>query len=225
MKCLPICLFLTLAACSAGTSDPATTTPSPAAPPAKAPPPPVEEVARLPLKKPAPSPERVMAAQPRPKKSPQEEEPAELHLPAFTFRTMDHKEAKVELNGEPMSTTHCLWSISRNLQGDPKLTYDGAWPPVGGRFIATTRHPDDPDSKADLYVVDKPDVLLKMGVVRAGECVLVVRGILNKVTIQAALRLWVRDYRFTDFAPLDNPEGDTASRFLRTLWFERTDDR
>jgi hypothetical protein len=223
MKCFPLLVFLTLAACS---PEPATTPPSPAPAPelVKAPLPPVDEVAGLPRKKPAPSPERGMAARPQPKPA-KDEEPTEIHLPAFTFRTMDHKEAKVELNGEPMSTTPCLWSISRNLKGDEKITLDGQWPPTGGRFIATTKSPDDPDSKADLWVIDKPELLEKLGVGRAGECVLVVRGMIRKIEFSAALRLRVYNYRFTDFTPLDNPEGDTASKFLRTLWFERIDDR
>jgi len=207
MTRLSCALLLVLAACS---SEPAATESTPT-------PPPVNEIARLPMKKSAPL---VFPAAPK-----KDEEPAEIHLPAFTFRTMDHKEAKVELNGEPQSTTPCLWSISMKTQGDPTLSIPGDWPPAGARFIATTRHPDDPDSKADVWVIDKPEPLQKLGVVRAGECVLLYRGTLAKITVQGALRLRVADYRFTDFAPLDNPEGDNASKFLRTLWFERMDDR
>ncbi len=221
MTRLSIALLLLLAACSpepAPVTAPKTAKPTPA---------PVDEVAQLPMRKSAAAPQPAPAPAPQPKKQAkdQDEAPAEIYLPAFTFRTMDHKEAKVELNGEPLSTTPCLWSISLKTKGDPGINLGPDWPPVGARFIATTKHPDDPESKADLYVIDKAEMLEKLGVGRAGECVLAYKGLIGKVAVQGALRLRVYNYRFTDFAPLDNPEGDNASRFLRTLWFERIDDR
>jgi len=54
--------------------------------------------------------------------------------------------------------------------------------------------------------------------------VLAVRGLLAQVPVQGSLLLYVREYRFTDYVPLVNPEGDDASRFHRTLWFERMPD-
>lgn len=209
---LALSLVEGLAACS---SEPTATTTSSSTPT----PPPVEEIARLPMKKPTP-----VHVPPKPAPPPQDDEPAAIHLPAFTFRTMDHKEAKVELGGQPQSTTPCLWSISSKPLGGETFNLEG-WPPAGARFIATTKLPDDPDSKADLYVIDKPDELQKLKIVRPGECLLAWRGMIGKVAIQGALRLRVENYRFTDFAPLDNPEGDNASKFLRTLWFERMNNR
>src|SRR5689334_19492406 len=102
MKRLPLLALLALAACSPEPA--ATRTSSSTTPPA---PPPVDEVARLPMKKSVPAPARAPSPAPAPPTKP--EEPEEIHLPAFTFRTMDHQEVKVELNGEPMSTTPCLW--------------------------------------------------------------------------------------------------------------------
>ena len=39
-------------------------------------------------------------------------------------------------------------------------------------------------------------------------------------TIQGGLRLRVEGCKYVDYTPLENPEGDGASRFLRTIWFE-----
>ena len=36
-----------------------------------------------------------------------------------------------------------------------------------------------------------------------------------------ALRLFVEGHHWIDYTPLVNPEGDEASRLLRTIWFER----
>jgi hypothetical protein len=42
--------------------------------------------------------------------------------------------------------------------------------------------------------------------------------------VLGALRVRVEGYRYTDYTPLGDPEGDDASRFLRTIWFERKSD-
>jgi len=218
-RCLLLAGLLSLAACSREEK------PSPAPAPAgmkKPPPAPIEEAAQLPVHKPAPSVEQVLARQ-KPAKAPKEEPTDNLHLPAFTFRTMDSKSVKVQINGEDLSTTPCLWSITQKLKFTDAAVPSG-WPPEGGRFIGTTQHPDDPESKAELYIIDKPEILEKIPKLRKGECVLAVRGVLGQVPVQGSLLLYIREYRFTDFVPLVNPEGDDASRFHRTLWFERMPD-
>jgi hypothetical protein len=136
---------------------------------------------------------------------------------------MDGKSVKVQINGEDLSTTPCLWSITQNLKFTAAAIPKG-WPPEGGRFIGTTRHPDDPASKAELYLIDNPKVLEKIPNLRKGECVLSVHGDIGRSPVEGSLLLYVPGYRFTDYVPLLNPEGDDASRFLRTLWFERIPD-
>ena len=154
--------------------------------------------------------------------SPAQDTP-EVHLPAFTFRTMDHKNVTVQLNGADYSTTPCLWSVTRNLQF-MKPPLPAAWPPEGGRFVASSQHPDDPASKAEVYVLSDPDVLKKIPNLRKGECVLAVKGSLGGTAVQGGLLLYVPGYRWTNYTPLADAEGEDASRFLRTLWFERISD-
>ena len=219
IRCLLFAALLSLAACSR--EEKPASAPGPEG--AKKPPPaPIEEFAQLPVHKAPPSAEQVLARE-KPAKAPQEEATDNLHLPAFTFRTMDGKSVQVQINGEDLSTTPCLWSITQKLKFTDAAVPSG-WPPEGGRFIGTTHRPDDPESKAELYIIDKPGILEKIPKLRKGECVLVVRGVLGKVPVQGSLLLYVREYRFTDYVPLVNPEGDDASRFHRTLWFERTPD-
>jgi RNase P/RNase MRP subunit p29 len=185
--------------------------------------PPVEELAQVPRRTPPPGPERAMARQAPSRTPAQEELSREIHLPAFTFRTLDGKAVKVQINGEDLSTTPCLWSITPHLKSTDAAIPPG-WPPEGGRFVATTQHPDDPESKAELYIIDKADILAKIPKLRKGECVLAVRGTIGRVLVQGSLLLYLPEYRYTTFVPLINPEGDDASRFQRTLWFERTPD-
>jgi hypothetical protein len=211
--------FLSLASCTReGNPAPATSPTAPTKPPV----PPLEESAQLPLRKQTPSPEQVLtrSAHPRtPEKGPE----SVVHLPAFTFRTMDGKSVKVQINGEDLSTTPCLWSINGNLKFTDAAV-PGGWPPEGGRLIGSTCHPDDPGSKAELYIVDHPEILAKYPKLRRGECVLAVRGVVGGRPLQGSLLLYIREYRYTDYVPLINPEGDDASRFRRTLWFERMPD-
>jgi len=219
-RCFLLAALCSLAACSRGEQ------PTPAPVPvgtAKPPPAPIEETARLPLRQPPPGAQQVPARHPKPATAPREEPTDNLHLPAFTFRTMDGASVQVQINGEDLSTTPCLWSITQKLKfTDAAVPKD--WPPAGGRFIGTTQHPDDPESKAELYLLDKPEILQKIPKLRKGECVLAVRGMIRQVPVQGSLLLYLRGYRFTDFVPLINPEGDYASRFHRTLWFERMPD-
>src|SRR5579859_1255890 len=71
-----------------------------------------------------------------------------VHLPAFSFRTMDDNPAQVQLNGEDLSTTPCLWSIPQHLKVTDAAVPRG-WPPEGGRLVGKTRHPEDPSSEAE----------------------------------------------------------------------------
>ena len=81
-----------------------------------------------------------------------------------------------------------------------------------------------PPSKVDVYLLTKPARLEKYGSVRKDECVVIVEGSIGNLPLRGALRLRVEGYRYTDFTPLVNPEGDDASRFHRTIWFERKND-
>jgi len=95
-RCFLLAALLSLAACSREEK------PAPAPIPAgttKPPPAPIEEAARLPVRKPSPSPEQVLARQ-KPAKDPKVEPTDNLHLPAFTFRTMDGKSVKVQITGK-----------------------------------------------------------------------------------------------------------------------------
>src|SRR5579862_8240797 len=58
----------------------------------------------------------------------QEQAPSGIPLPAFTFRTRDGQSVKAQINGEDLSTTPRLWSITQSL------TFTAAaiprdWPP------------------------------------------------------------------------------------------------
>lgn len=138
--------------------------------------------------------------------------PAPRHLPAFTIRTMDHRNARVELNGETL-TAPCLWSVTSAFTGTDTLGPE--WPPAGARYGGRTVLPEQPSSFAEVYVVPDPSGL------RDGECLLAVTGVVDGTTIRGAVRLYVEGYRFTVYTPLDVPAGEDAARFARTLWFER----
>jgi hypothetical protein len=176
-----------------------------APPPAtKAPAPVVQETPEAPAKKFAPTPG--------------------VHLPAFTFRTMDGKAVMVQINGENLSTTPSLWSITASFKAEAYKLGD-TWPPDGAKYIARTEHADAPASWAELYVIDRPERLAQIATLRKGECLLVVKGMLAGESIGGPLRLYVEGYRFIDYTPLVTPDGDDASRFARTLWFERISDQ
>jgi hypothetical protein len=163
---------------------------------------------------PAPQPAAPPAAKPRPR---QEEAIAEVHLPAFTFRTMDHRAAKVVLNGEELNATPCLWSVTEKIDFDPKIRVD-AWPPEGARFIGSTEHREHSDWRAELYIADAKT----LPALKDGECLLYVDATIRGRGQRGALRLRVDDYHYVNYTPLVNPEGEEASRLLRTIWFERT---
>jgi hypothetical protein len=206
-------LLLGLSACSRDEAP----KPEPTAAAADRPtPPPLEEFARVP-RRPAVLPP---PAPPRPKEPLRDESIPVTLLPAFTFRTMDRKEVRVQINGADLSTTPCLWTITRDLKSTDAAVPAGS-PPEGSRFVGSTQSPDDPESKAELYVLSDREALAKIPKLRWGECVLYVRGVIGRVSVQGALLLYIPGYRYTDYTPLVDPEGEEASRNLRTLWFER----
>ena len=69
---------------------------------------------------------------------------ASVHLPAFTFRTMDHGKAKVFLNGKELNETACLWTVTDALEFDPKIQV-ATWPPESARLVGSTRHREHGD--------------------------------------------------------------------------------
>lgn len=210
-----IAALLTLGACS-GDPDP-----DPSRPPA-----PVEESAQLPLRKQPLSVEKQMAlaARNKPKAPPSDDPPGAIHLPAFTFRTMDRAEVKVEVNGEPLSTTPCLWSITEAIAFDKDLELPKEDPKADAKFVGSTELDGKPTSKVEVYVLTNPGRLAKYPSLRKDEFVVIVDGTIGTRTVLGALRVRVEGYRYTDYTPLGNPEGDDASRFRRTIWFERKTD-
>src|SRR6185503_18301992 len=97
------------------------------------------------------------AAPPAPEPRPRLQAPvSEIHFPAFTFRTMDHRAAKVSLNGSELNETPCMWSVTEAPEFDPKIKVD-AWPPEGARFAGSTQHRDHPDWTAEIYIAKSKD--------------------------------------------------------------------
>jgi hypothetical protein len=123
---------------------------------------------------------------------------------------MDHRHAKIFVNGSELTDTPCLWAVTENIEFDPKIPVP-AWPPEGARFVGSTQHPKNARWKADVYLA-RTDT---------DDAVLYVDGAILERPLRGALRLRVEGYRYTDYTPLVNPEGEEASRLQRTIWFER----
>src|SRR5581483_4449450 len=157
-----------------------------AAPPtAKAPPSPrAGPAAPAPEMAPAPHSRAPAASVPEPPKGPPRSfaPTPGLHLPAFTFRTMDGKAAMVQIGGEDLSTTPSLWSITPSFKAE-NLKLGDAWPPDGAKFVGKAEHAGPPASWAELYVIDRPERLARIAPLRKGECLLVVNGILDGKSI------------------------------------------
>jgi hypothetical protein len=199
-------------------------TPPPAMAPSPATPatsePLVKEIMELPPRPPA-KPAPAVELAPRPSsRSIRTPTPGQIYLPSFTFRTLDHAHVNVTLNGEELSTTPCLWTIAESIAFDPKISVPD-WPPSDAKFIGTTQSPEAPSGRAELYLSDDKSLAVRFPHLAPDECVLYVRGTLGSHAIQGALRLLVEGYRYTVYTPLVDPEGELASKFLRTLWFER----
>ena len=137
-----------------------------------------------------------------------------VHLPAFTLRPLEGG-GRVLINGEELSAAlPCLWSITDAIEFDPKIPVS-SWPPDDAFAIGSTSHPDS--GSADLYMARAP----ALSHLKPNESVIYVKGRVGDRTIQGGLRLLVEGCKYVDYTPLVNPEGDGASRFLRTIWFER----
>jgi hypothetical protein len=157
---------------------------------------------------------------------PRQEVPAErqTHLPAFTFRTMNHASVDVFVNGARLATTSCLWAISDSLEFDRKIPI-GEWPPPGAKFAGTTkRMTDSGPGVAELWIAPGETVRVAAPHLQEGEQVLYVKGRVGGGDILGALRLYVGrpalPYRYTDYNPVMDMESEGASRLQRTLWFE-----
>jgi hypothetical protein len=133
---------------------------------------------------------------------------------------MDHRAAKVFLNGEALNPTPCLWSVTERIEFDPAIRVD-AWPPEGARFVGSTQHPEHGAWHAELYIADAKALATKLPGLKADEGVLYVNAEIQGRVRRGALRLRVEDYHYVNYTPLVNPEGDEASRLLRSIWFER----
>jgi hypothetical protein len=146
---------------------------------------------------------------------------AQVHLPAFTFRTMDHRAAKVLLNGEELNEAPCLWTVTETIEFDPKITV-ASWPPQKARYAGSTRHPQNPSWTAELYIGDAGSAVPKIADAQADEFVIYVDASIQDRPLRGALRLRVPGYRWISYDPLIAPDSEDASRFQRTLWLERT---
>lgn len=201
-----------LAACSPSEPPPVTPPKPPAAPAAPEPPtPPKPPEPPVVMDAPRPKPPAPPPAPPPPFRPYDDipKSPARIHLPAFTFRTMDHQRVKVRMNGEDFSTTPCLWAVTDAMPFDPRIPV-AAWPPEGARYVGSTQHREHDAWKAEVYLAEAGD-----------ESLLFVRGEFDGRVHQGALRLSLAGYRFIVYTPLVNPEGEEASRLLRSFWFEK----
>jgi hypothetical protein len=136
-----------------------------------------------------------------------------VHLPAFTFRALEGG-GRVLINGEELSATlPCMWSITDEIEFDPKIPVP-TWPPDDAVVIGSTSHEES--GSADLYVA-RGSTLSHL---KPNEAVLYVKGRVGNRTLQGGLRVLVEGCRYVDYTPLVTPDGDGASKFLRTIWFE-----
>ena len=189
---------------------PVSPAPEPPAPPKPAPPEPATPAPRPPAP-PPPAPKR----EPRPPGA-----IAKVHLPAFSLRTMDHRAAKVWLNGEEVTETPMRWTVTEAVEFDPKVAV-ATWPPAGAKYVGATQHPEHADWNAEVYVSPAGAA----AGTAADESLLYVRSTIEGTTRQGALRLRIQGYHYENYIPPVSPDSDEASRFLRTLWFERTNDQ
>jgi hypothetical protein len=163
----------------------------------------------------------VMNIDPAGRPSVRPQAPAELHLPAFTFRTMDHQAVKVFVNGMELSQTPCLWSITELIEFDPKIQVD-EWPPQGARFAGSTQDREIPAHKAEIYIGEGKPLVAKLPHIKPDESIVYVNASIGGRKLQGALRLRLEGYHYIDYTPLVDPEGEEARRLLRSIWFEKS---
>ncbi|MBI3858213.1 MAG: hypothetical protein HY293_21230 [Planctomycetes bacterium] len=226
----PVLLAALLASCSPDAPPPAAKKPVlPAdelqgmpAPAAPKPPPPAE--------KPKPIPvlvqEDVHAERVALPLEPKVEEPLEArsHLPAFSFRTMNHATVEVFVNGGRFSSTACLWSVFDTMQFDPDIPVPD-WPPPCAKLAGTTRRlVDNGRGLAEVYIAPGDQIQPRIPHLKEGEHVLYVKARIGACKLYGAQRLYVgkpgAPYRFTEYCPIMDGESEGSSRFARTLWFE-----
>lgn len=215
--------FLALASCTPSDPPPAAVAPrkpaplpAPTPPPAPAPDPPAPVV-------PVPEPPRPKTVEERRKAVLPPDVPRakglswNIHLPSFTFRTLSGI-AHVQINGEFLGTAPCLWTVTDGLEFDPKIPVT-PWPPEGAEKIGTSSHPEN--GSADLWLDQSDGAARRFPHLRPGESLLYVDGILGGRTVRGALRLLVEGQKVVVYTPLVNPEGEEASRYLRSIWLDR----
>jgi len=226
-RILPILASLALAGCS-----PSEPPPTAAAPPPKVMAPPAPAPQKPPLPPPAPEPPAPPTPPPPPpapdvpKPRPNPRIPAvpraqglagDIHLPAFTFRSLTGG-ANIQINGEFLGAAPCMWSVTNGLEFDPKIRVEN-WPPEDAVKIGTTSNPET--GSADLWLDQSDGAGKKFPHLRPGEAVLYVDGTLGGRPLRGALRLLVEGFKNVAYTPLVNPEGEEASRYLRSIWFDR----
>jgi hypothetical protein len=216
-RILTVLASLALAACS-----PSEPPPIAAAPPRKVTAPPAPE-------KPAPPPQEPPPPPPAPVVPPSRPNPripavpraqglaGDIHLPAFTFRSLTGG-ANIQINGEFLGGAPCMWSITNGMQFDPKISVE-TWPPEGAVKIGTTSNPET--GSAEVWLDQGDAIGKKYPHLRPGEAVLYVDGTLGGRPVRGALRLLVEGFKNVAYTPLVDPEGEEASRYLRSIWFDR----
>jgi hypothetical protein len=141
----------------------------------------------------------------------------DIHLPAFTFRSLTGG-ANIQINGELLGTAPCLWSVTNGMEFDPKIRVE-TWPPENAEKIGTTNNPET--GSAEVWLDQSDGVAKRFPHLRPGEAVLYVDGTLGGRQVRGALRLLVEGFKNVVYTPLVNPEGEEASRYLRSIWFDR----
>lgn len=218
--------LLAIAACSPSDPPPVATAPrKPVPAPVPAPPPDLPAPPPSPEPPPPPPPEQVKARMGEDRKKSFLPPPVpaakglagSIHLPAFTFRSLSGG-AYIQINGELLGQTPCLWSVTDALEFDSKIPVT-PWPPERAEKIGTTTNPET--GSAELWLDQGDDVARRLPHLRPGESVLYVDGTLGGKPVRGALHLFVEGYKSVVYTPLVNPEGEEASRYLRTIWLDR----
>lgn len=183
---------------------------------------PAETMPAPPKAPPSPAPRPKPPAPPEPVVSRRPDPPSQYYLPSFTFRCMEPGAPKILLNGDVLGSAPCLWTISDTIEFDPDIRVQ-EWPPEDAKLAGTTELKEFQyfPCKAEIYVADSRTLAAKFPKLREGETVLFVKAVFAGRERLGALRLLVEGHHYIDYTPLINPEGDDASRFLRTIWFER----
>jgi hypothetical protein len=117
-----------------------------------------------------------------------------------------------------MGRGNFLWSVTDEMEFDPKISV-ATWPAEGAEKIGTTSHPEN--GSAEVWLDQSESVARRFPHLRPGETVLYVDGTLGGKKVRGGLRLLVEGCRQVFYTPLVDPEGEEASRYLRSIWFDR----